>query len=137
MKGKRVQLALVLGSGGHTSELIKIISNLPISVDDTNSTKPFDSSFSPVKPANHLLIYSEGDALSVSKYQNEFGVEAGVVKRIPRARRVGQSYFTSIFTTIYSFIASIFILFQFNPKLVKHFRMPNAVVTTNFPVDHL
>ena len=97
-------LAIVLGSGGHTSELIKIIKesneNIPNAVD-------------------HLLIYSEGDSLSLSKYKNAFGVDAAVVKRIPRARRVGQSYFTSIFTTIYSLIASIFILFKFNPKIVN------------------
>lgn len=95
-------IALVLGSGGHTSELIKIIKE--------TSTKP----------VKHLLIYSDGDSLSVSKYKNVFGIDASYVKRIPRARRVGQSYFTSIFSTLYSFIISIYILLQFNPKIVIH-----------------
>lgn len=102
-----LQVALVLGSGGHTSELIKIISSLPKTADASEN------------PAGHLLIYSEGDSLSVAKYRNAFGTDAAVIKRIPRARRVGQSYFTSILTTIYSFVLSIFILFQFRPKIVK------------------
>lgn len=103
-----MKIALVLGSGGHTSELLKIITNLPASIADT---------------AKHLLIYSEGDTLSLDKYKlavtSDSDEAPAVIRRVTRARMVGQSYFTSIITTIYSFIMSIFILFQFRPKIVR------------------
>jgi beta-1,4-N-acetylglucosaminyltransferase len=100
-----MSIALVLGSGGHTTELLKIMSNLP------------DPSIS--SPSNHFVIYSSGDFLSLSKYSGLMKVAPAVVREIPRARRVGQSYFTSIFTTIYSLLMCSFIFLKKYPKLVK------------------
>lgn len=96
---------LVLGSGGHSAELLKIVANLPASLKE---------------PSTHLLIYSTGDAISLAKYEGMLGGEAAAIKQIPRARRVGQSYFTSIFTTIYSFIVALFVFIRYNPKLVQY-----------------
>ena len=98
-------LALVLGSGGHTSELLKIISNLP--------------------SMSHLVIYSSADTLSLSKYASSMKSSASCcssdppeIVRIPRARSVGQSYLTSIFTTIYSLLFCISLFLKFHPKVV-------------------
>lgn len=97
------RIAVVLGSGGHTSEIIKIISSLSPKLSD---------------PSKHVLIYSSGDTLSLSKYESVFGSVSEQFSRIPRARSVGQSYFTSIFTTIYSCLFSMYVLIKFKPKLV-------------------
>lgn len=98
-----MSIALVLGSGGHTSEILKIISNLPDHIKD---------------PLNHLIIYSSGDTLSLSKYKSIFFKAPAEIKLIPRARRVGQSYFTSIFHTIYSLMSCIFLFIKSKPKIV-------------------
>lgn len=46
-------------------------------------------------------------------------IRSNAIYPIPRARRVGQSYFSSIFSTIYSFFAVLRIfLTLFSPKLV-------------------
>lgn len=99
-----MSIALVLGSGGHTSELLKIISSLP------------DSSLK--SPSNHFVIYSEGDILSLSKYKSVMATAPAIIRQIPRARKVGQSYFTSIFTTIYSLFMAFLILLRNYPKIV-------------------
>ena len=99
-----MSIALVLGSGGHTSELLNIISNLP------------DSSIK--SPSNHFVIYSDGDFLSLSKYSSLMEAAPAIIREIPRARKVGQSYFTSIFTTIYSLLMTCFIFIENYPKIV-------------------
>lgn len=104
-----MSIALVLGSGGHTSELLKIVANLPENIS---------------APSKHLLIYSSDDSLSISQYKSKFNnskTAAAEIVQIPRARRVGQSYFTSIFTTIYSLIACLLLFIRFNPKIVQIF----------------
>ena len=47
-----VMIALVLGSGGHTSEMMKIVSGLP----------------SKYQNHSHLIIHSSEDTLSAAKY---------------------------------------------------------------------
>lgn len=47
-----VMIALVLGSGGHTSEMMKIVSGLP----------------SRYQNHSHLVVHSDEDKLSASKY---------------------------------------------------------------------
>lgn len=100
-----MSIALVLGSGGHTSELLNIIFNLP------------DSSIK--SPLNHFVIYCEGDFLSLSKYSNLMGAAPAIIREIPRARKVGQSYFTSIFTAIYSLLTTCYMFLKKYPKIVK------------------
>ena len=99
-----MSIALVLGSGGHTSELLKIVSSLPEA--------------SLCSPSNHFVIYSDGDSLSMARYLSVMGAGPKVEKKIPRARRVGQSYFTSVFSTIHSLIVTCFIFLRKYPKIV-------------------
>lgn len=101
-----MSIVLVLGSGGHTSELLTIISSLP--------------ELSLKSPSNHFVIYSDGDFLSLSKYKNVMTTAPAIIRQIPRARKVGQSYFTSIFTTIYSLFISCLILLRNYPKIVTY-----------------
>lgn len=92
---------IVLGSGGHTSELLSM-------------TKHLESSF------YHPIIYCKAatDTTSVDRLRNLHG-PGRTVYDLPRAREVGQSYVTSVYTTIYAFgIALYQVWFQWKPELV-------------------
>ena len=102
---RRLNTCAVLGSGGHTTEMIQLLANLsphhyyPISFvvakTDTTSVMRLEqlSSTSP--------LFS-----SYSIYQ------------IPRAREVGQSYISSVFTTLHSLFYSItLVLFRIRPDV--------------------
>ncbi|KAL7716987.1 UDP-N-acetylglucosamine transferase subunit ALG14 [Entamoeba marina] len=79
-------ICVVLGSGGHTSEMLHCIT--PIDTYNNDYIKQFE------------FIIAESDAISsqkISRLQSKKNVHT-----IPRSRSVGQSYFTSIFTTLYA-----------------------------------
>ncbi|GAA5861259.1 hypothetical protein JCM3774_002244 [Rhodotorula dairenensis] len=81
-------LAVFLGSGGHTAEMMRLVAHL----DWNRFTK-------------RVWVISSGDALSESKalaLEKSIGNGEFRLLRIPRARRVHQSYLTSPFTTLYS-----------------------------------
>ncbi|CAK9439728.1 uncharacterized protein LODBEIA_P38280 [Lodderomyces beijingensis] len=97
------RIAIFLGSGGHTGEMIKMISKLSLARLD------------------RTWIISNGDSSSLQQakfiesqvYRAHQGGTNVMYKRIPRARNVGQSYFKSVFTTVYSFaVSSITLLFN-------------------------
>mmetsp|Transcript_16164 Transcript_16164/g.25211 ORF Transcript_16164/g.25211 Transcript_16164/m.25211 type:complete len:221 (+) Transcript_16164:198-860(+) len=81
---------VVLGSGGHTTEMLGIIAQL-----QRDRYKPI------------TFIIACTDSTSERRYQHSDHLKPDSVYRIPRSREVGQSYFTSIFTTLWS-IASVF-----------------------------
>jgi len=93
----RVRTALVLGSGGHTAELLKLVRSLD----------PFIYS-----PRTYYLATT--DMLGKEKVKEVEGrlgqrrdyVDTGDYSliRIPRAREVGQSFLTSVITTAWSFL---------------------------------
>ncbi|GAA5937212.1 N-acetylglucosaminyldiphosphodolichol N-acetylglucosaminyltransferase anchoring subunit ALG14 [Sporobolomyces koalae] len=82
-------IAIFLGSGGHTAEMMRLVSHLDWSRYSTRT-----------------WIISSGDHLSERKALDfESTIDSGQFRilTIPRARRVHQSYLTSLFTTLYSF----------------------------------
>lgn len=103
-----VKTLICIGSGGHTSEIIKLIQNLdPLRY----------------KPRYYLManndIVSETKILDLERniFQNrdKYGFN---IEKIPRSRIVGQSYFTSIFTTLNSILHCIPILINIKPDLI-------------------
>jgi beta-1,4-N-acetylglucosaminyltransferase len=96
---------VVLGSGGHTTEMLHLIQHLDpkryqislvVTATDTTSLRR-------VQAYPHLLPF---DPTAVATY------------RIPRSREVGQSYLTSIATTIYSFWFAMWLVGRVRPDLV-------------------
>jgi len=109
-KEKSLKTLIVLGSGGHTTEMLDLIKNLnpnyygPIVLvvanTDTTSLQrvqayPYDL---PIQNKANLLD-------DVNSKRNE-----QQVYRIPRSREVGQSYISSIFTTCYSFVFAFWLV---------------------------
>ena len=96
---------VVLGSGGHTTEMIRLLS-------PHNLSTQF---FSPL-----IYIIASTDTTSEAHLQVSKEIrQPDITIKIPRSREVGQSYLTSIFTTLYSLIYSFYIvLFQIRPSLI-------------------
>lgn len=104
--GKRTKpcnTIICIGSGGHTTEMLKLVDTLD------------PSKYSP----RHYILASS-DKTSLSKIEALEKQKAGDfhIVNIPRSRVVHQSYFTSVFTTIYSVLYSIPSVCSIRPDLV-------------------
>lgn len=93
---------LCIGSGGHTTELLRIMKNL-----DSKKYWP------------RLYILADNDVSSESRIQN---IESDEIKyelaKIPRSRNVKQSYFSSVFSTLYAIICTIPVIYKFKPNII-------------------
>jgi len=103
-KSDGAKLLVVIGSGGHTAEMVHILRSF---LSDEKKTKKRD--FSNLFPKREY-IFAVSDKTSVAKIERfeREEVQGGTNGEyrnhfVPRAREVGQSYFTSVFTTLLAF----------------------------------
>ena len=104
---------VVLGSGGHTTEMLELMKKLDpvrykpmvLVVASTDAT-----SLKRVQAYPHPLPIQNKDHLIETRYITNGIINEQQVYRIPRSREVGQSYFSSIFTTSYSFIFAFWLV---------------------------
>ncbi|KAG4305140.1 hypothetical protein PORY_001310 [Pneumocystis oryctolagi] len=102
-KKNQVNLFIVIGSGGHTAEMIRLL-------------KPIDF----LKYNKRTYIISTGDFLSEEKVKKMETEKSFITKDtgkyyievIPRARHVGQSWYTTPFSSILSLASCLKILLQ-------------------------
>jgi len=94
---KPVTTMIVLGTGGHTTEMLLLIKQLDLRF------------FHPL-----IFVYTDDFCKQTAKphYQNS------PFLGIPRARSVGQSWFTSIFTTLWAIPISIKHVFTHHPRAI-------------------
>ncbi|KAL5337017.1 oligosaccharide biosynthesis protein Alg14-like protein [Aspergillus crustosus] len=103
-----VHLLVVLGSGGHTAEMLSMLRRMKLD---------------PAKYTYRTYVVSSGDHFSASKaveFESSLkycrgGSATYCVVTVPRARRVHQSYFTAPFTTLQSFWSCLFVLRGLHP----------------------
>lgn len=108
MSENSVKTAVVLGSGGHTGEMIKLLSGISL------------STYTPIE-----FIVADTDSMSIQKVQQfDEACEKQHKKlnydihKINRSRRVGQSYFTSVFSTLLALLNAIPLIFKLKPRLL-------------------
>ena len=94
---------VVLGSGGHTAEMLQLLGGMRL------------ENYQP-----RVYVVAESDGMSVQKAE---GFEAqrnfqADIRKIPRARQVLQSYWTSILSTSLSLIHTVPLVFRVWPDLV-------------------
>ncbi|KAL4760791.1 glycosyltransferase family protein [Aspergillus foveolatus] len=99
-KSSPVHLLVVLGSGGHTAEMLSLLRRVDIVTN---------------KCIYRTYVVSSGDNFSATKaleFESSLGgrPESYAIITVPRARRVHQSYLTAPFTTILSFWSCILVL---------------------------
>lgn len=99
---------IALCAGGHTSEMMRFLFTLDFSI------------FGRV-----VFIVADTDKDSDQKARDFMAaLPAGArpdhqIRKIPRTREVGQSYFSSIFSTIKSLMSSLFVMLRERPDLVR------------------
>lgn len=111
-KGKRrqkpVSVMIVVGSGGHTTEILRLMSGV-------------EGKYYP----RHFVV-ARCDRISEKKihtfeHRRVYGSEAEKnykVHRIPRSRSVGQSYITSILTTLYASLYCFPLVCKIRPNVI-------------------
>lgn len=104
---RKYNVMVLLGSGGHTGEMIRMLSQVDLS------------------PVSRTWIVSSGDATSASKAQwyeethCASSDNASEILQLHRARRVGESLMLSVKNTLVSFV---------NTGLLVYSRKPDALV---------
>ncbi|XP_063911040.1 UDP-N-acetylglucosamine transferase subunit ALG14 homolog [Zophobas morio] len=94
-----------IGSGGHTTEMLTLLNTL---------------TFSKYSPRYYFMAktdttsYAKVKTLESVKKQND----SYKIFEIPRSRVVGQSYLTSVFTTLYSILYCIPLILKIKPELI-------------------
>ncbi|XP_014357622.2 UDP-N-acetylglucosamine transferase subunit ALG14 homolog [Papilio machaon] len=91
-----------IGSGGHTTEMLRLIPNL-------NKNK-----FLP-----RLYILADSDVSSEIKiHKTESSATSYKLCRIPRSRKVKQTYLSSVFSTLYATFCTIPVIYEFKPDVI-------------------
>lgn len=97
-----IRTLVVLGSGGHTTEMLGLV-----------------SAMDPHKFCPRTYVHADTDTLSGVKASDaEKDAGAVTVETVPRARRVGQSWASTLFTTAVAALASLTILRRCQPDLI-------------------
>jgi beta-1,4-N-acetylglucosaminyltransferase len=107
-KSKSLKTMIVLGSGGHTAEMFRLLRGL-----------------NPRRYHPRHYVKASGDNISASHFVRfeeeleDLDDNTSKMHNIPRAREVGQSYFTSIFTTINALVSCVFLVLLNFPDVVR------------------
>ncbi|XP_053929746.1 LOW QUALITY PROTEIN: UDP-N-acetylglucosamine transferase subunit ALG14 homolog [Cuculus canorus] len=109
-RGRRtppLKLLVVAGSGGHTTEILRLLSCL-------------SESYSP----KHYIL-ADSDNMSEVKIRSfeqkrseTFSGSQFTLHRIPRSREVRQSWTSSVVTTLYSILYSLPLIYKLKPDLI-------------------
>lgn len=127
---KPAKLMIVLGSGGHTFEMLKLVENISTTsysprVYVTATTDPMSAD--KAKQLEMWRVASSSQVLLLrflsSKRDSTDGPEEEepsdyVVERIPRSRELHQSWLTTVPTTLYALLASAPILLRHSPDVI-------------------
>ena len=97
---------IILGSGGHTGEILLMIKKLDF---NKFSSCYFLSSHNDKNSENKAK-----ESIQIEKFKNT----NFYFLKIYRARNVGQSFISSIPTTLYALFQSFFILIKYRPNMV-------------------
>ncbi len=114
--GEKVKTLIVLGSGGHTAEMLSLMHTLDLSqyhpriYVSANTDVGVNSSIEKAKK------------FEKDHNQNESNY---VTYTIPRSREVGQSWISTIWTTLNALRASFVLIWQVKPDLVRELLFPN------------
>lgn len=104
------RLLVILGSGGHTAEMVATLGQLDRTACGPNGFH-----------IQYVLAASDTTSLAyVTRFENKYPPEQRQLHFavIPRSREVGQSYLTSIFSSLYSLGAALQVVLHYRPTVV-------------------
>lgn len=96
-----ISTVVVLGSGGHTTEMLELLKSLD-----------------PQQYAPLTFIVAQTDTTSLRRVDAMNIRGADYIYSIPRSREVGQSYATSILTTMWSLVYTFGLVLRIRPGLL-------------------
>uniref|UniRef100_A0A914D8K2 UDP-N-acetylglucosamine transferase subunit ALG14 n=1 Tax=Acrobeloides nanus TaxID=290746 RepID=A0A914D8K2_9BILA len=99
----KIRLCSVIGSGGHTTEMLAVMEQLGEHY------------------SNRVYIVADTDRLGETKvlhFERSRASGTFEIVYVPRSREVGQSYFTSVYTTIRAILYSFMIIWQARPDVL-------------------
>ncbi|KAJ4775149.1 UDP-N-acetylglucosamine transferase subunit ALG14 [Rhynchospora pubera] len=104
---------IVLGSGGHTAEMLSIVNVLQ---KDKYAPRSYVAALTDNMSLQKAQVYEE----SLQNHQNNVDKKRGGAQfmQIYRSREVGQSYITSIGTTIVAIIHAMWIVLKLRPQVI-------------------
>ena len=103
---KPCKTLVVLGSGGHTSEMLHMVRQL----DTAAWYRPIHYV---VAATDHTSVQRLEAIMQIQQQQQPF-----IIHTIPRSREVGQSYASSLVTTLYALLHSILLTIRLRPELL-------------------
>ncbi|XP_061713682.1 UDP-N-acetylglucosamine transferase subunit ALG14 homolog [Cydia pomonella] len=101
-KHASLRTILCIGSGGHTTEMLRLSKKLDLQ-----------------KYQDRLYIVADNDTSSEIRVHKS--IEKGTnytISKIPRSRNVRQSYITSVFSTLYATLHTVPIVYTFKPDVI-------------------
>ena len=134
VKTMQVKTMVVLGSGGHTTEMLQLLQELDtkryapviyvVADSDTTSIPRLQKYIREGNTQNGKRLSWDGrypvekknDAVAAKENGNEHN--GATVYRLPRAREVHQSYLSSIPTTLHALLQTIMLMWKVRPELV-------------------
>lgn len=103
-----LRTAVIIGSGGHTTEILKLLQNL----NSRNYSPRIYIMASTDTTSEFKILEMEESCLSRN------GLKSYEIVKIPRSRSVGQMYISSVFTTLFAILASLPIMLKKRPELI-------------------
>lgn len=109
-----VNTLVVLGSGGHTSEMIAVLKGL--NLQDIYTPITYISALNDTTSIDRVKHSLYIDKFNTNQFH--FSTKNVHFHTISRSRNVGQSYITSIFTTLRAMYESLSIVYHTHPELL-------------------
>lgn len=99
---KPAKTMIILGSGGHTAEMLRIVKYM-----NCNNYMP------------RIYVCASTDNISIEKVKSQEGIRNDYkIIKVIRSREVGQSYISSVWTTILASLESLSVLWVEKPELI-------------------
>ncbi|CDH92984.1 UDP-N-acetylglucosamine transferase subunit ALG14 [Caenorhabditis elegans] len=116
-KKDTASLCVVLGSGGHTSEMMELVKHFGEEFDERTYIIADTDTMSEDKVGNgDFQVWNANlQAINHEKSRNN---EKFCIEKIPRSREVGQSYLTSIGSTINATAFAVKLIYRIRPDLI-------------------
>lgn len=101
---------VILGSGGHTAEMCRLTQALLQQTDIEQTEK-----YQPIR-----LILANSDSTSERQFRQVLpqAAQRAEFVKVPRSRDVGQSWLSSIFTSLWALLWSCYLVWRDRPQLI-------------------
>lgn len=109
-KDKSVSTMIVIGSGGHTTEMLRL---MRVMTPNLYCPRTYVMASSDKTSEFKVHVVEEHLATKASRKYRKYSIF-----KIPRSRNVGQSFITSFFSTVYSFMRCLPMMIYHRPELV-------------------